>query len=125
MHATLYQASRRIPVLVTSLFRGELTKGWMDTPKDMVTEAEAMFAVVKADAYAEIVATKAKVAIAQSKVELAKAEAAVAVFGPERVFLNPDCGFATFADNPLASAEVAERKMEVIALAARALRAKY
>jgi 5-methyltetrahydropteroyltriglutamate--homocysteine methyltransferase len=56
---------------------------------------------------------------------LAKAEAAVAVFDPERVFLNPDCGFATFADNPLASAEVAERKMEVIALAARALRAKY
>ncbi len=56
---------------------------------------------------------------------VAKAEAAVAVFGPERVFLNPDCGFATFADNPLASAEVAGRKLEVIALAARALRAKY
>ncbi len=56
---------------------------------------------------------------------LAKAEAAVAVFGPERVFLNPDCGFATFADNPLASAEVAQRKLEVIGLAARALRAKY
>jgi len=53
------------------------------------------------------------------------AEAAVAVFGPERVWLNPDCGFATFADNPLASAEVAGRKLEVIALAARALRAKY
>ena len=64
-------------------------------------------------------------AVESTEQVLAKAEAAVAVFGPERVFLNPDCGFATFADNPLASAEVAERKLEVIALAARALRAKY
>ncbi|MEO2091645.1 MAG: 5-methyltetrahydropteroyltriglutamate--homocysteine methyltransferase, partial [Gemmataceae bacterium] len=54
-----------------------------------------------------------------------RAEAAVSLFGPDRVFLNPDCGFATFADNPLASAEVAERKLGAIALAARALRAKY
>jgi 5-methyltetrahydropteroyltriglutamate--homocysteine methyltransferase len=54
-----------------------------------------------------------------------RAEAAVSLFGPGRVFLNPDCGFATFADNPLASAEVAERKLGAIALAARALRAKY
>ena len=54
-----------------------------------------------------------------------RAETAVSLFGPDRVFLNPDCGFATFADNPLASAEVAERKLGAIALAARALRAKY
>ena len=64
-------------------------------------------------------------AVESAEEVVAKAEAAVAVFGPERVFLNPDCGFATFADNPLASAEVAGRKLEVIALAARALRAKY
>jgi 5-methyltetrahydropteroyltriglutamate--homocysteine methyltransferase len=56
---------------------------------------------------------------------LAKAEAAVRLFGPERVLLNPDCGFATFADNPLASAEVAEQKLAAIVAAARTLRGNY
>lgn len=56
---------------------------------------------------------------------VAKAEAAVGLLGPERVALNPDCGFATFADNPLASAEVAERKLGNIARAARILRERY
>ncbi len=32
-----------------------------------------------------------------------KARRAVDLFGPERVLLTPDCGFATFADNPVAS----------------------
>ena len=53
---------------------------------------------------------------------VAKAEAAIRVFGPERVLLNPDCGFATFADNPVSSAVVAERKLAAMAEAARALR---
>jgi len=56
---------------------------------------------------------------------VAQAEAAVAIFGPERVFLNPDCGFATFADNPLASAEVAEAKLTAIVQASRILREKH
>ncbi len=56
---------------------------------------------------------------------LTKAEAAISLFGPERVLLNPDCGFATFADNPLASAEVAERKLAAIVAAANALRTKF
>lgn len=56
---------------------------------------------------------------------LAKAEAAIRVFGPARVLLNPDCGFATFADNPLASADIAERKLQAIATAARTLRDRY
>ena len=47
------------------------------------------------------------------------------LLGPERVGLNPDCGFATFADNPLASAEVAERKLGNIAHAARLLRDRH
>ena len=54
-----------------------------------------------------------------------RAEEAVALLGPDRVFLNPDCGFATFADNPLASAEVAEGKLGAIVHAARLLRAKH
>jgi 5-methyltetrahydropteroyltriglutamate--homocysteine methyltransferase len=55
----------------------------------------------------------------------ARAEAAVAAFGPGRVLLTPDCGFATFADNPVASAAVAEEKLRVVAQVARGLREKY
>jgi 5-methyltetrahydropteroyltriglutamate--homocysteine methyltransferase len=54
-----------------------------------------------------------------------RAEAAVALFGPHRVLLNPDCGFATFADNPLASAQVAEAKLGAIAQAAEVVRRRH
>ncbi len=54
---------------------------------------------------------------------LAKAKKAVDLFGRERVLLNPDCGFATFADNPVASAAVAEGKLRAITDAAARLRA--
>lgn len=56
---------------------------------------------------------------------LARAEKAVSLFGAERVLVNPDCGFATFADNPLASSRLAEAKLKVIATAAARLRDKY
>ena len=56
---------------------------------------------------------------------VARADVAVALLGPERIFLSPDCGFATFADNPLASAQVAEMKLAAIAQAAHILRHKY
>jgi len=56
---------------------------------------------------------------------LVRAEAAIALFGVERVLLNPDCGFATFADNPLASSRIAEEKMKSIVGAAARLREKY
>ncbi len=55
---------------------------------------------------------------------LARAERAVEVFGPERVLLNPDCGFATFADNPVASAEIARGKLAVAVEVARVLRGR-
>ncbi|MBM3989785.1 MAG: 5-methyltetrahydropteroyltriglutamate--homocysteine methyltransferase [Planctomycetes bacterium] len=48
----------------------------------------------------------------------------VELLGPERVLLNPDCGFATFADNPLASSAIASRKLASIADASRTLRAR-
>ena len=51
----------------------------------------------------------------------ARAERAMKVFGPERLLLTPDCGFATFADNPVASADVAEKKLAAMARAARTL----
>jgi 5-methyltetrahydropteroyltriglutamate--homocysteine methyltransferase len=46
----------------------------------------------------------------------------VKVFGPERVLLTPDCGFATFADTPVASAGVAEAKLRAIVQAAEIVR---
>ncbi len=48
----------------------------------------------------------------------ARIEAAVNLFGRERVLLHPDCGFATFADNPICAAASAEAKLAVIARAA-------
>jgi len=56
---------------------------------------------------------------------LARAETAIALFGAERVLLNPDCGFATFADNPLASSQIAEGKLRSIVGASARLRNKY
>jgi len=56
---------------------------------------------------------------------LGRAERAVSLFGAQRVLLNPDCGFATFADNPIASAAVAVGKLRAIAEAARVLRKRH
>ena len=53
------------------------------------------------------------------------AEAAIRVLGPHRVLLNPDCGFATFADNPIASAEIATAKLAAISQAAAILRDRH
>ena len=36
------------------------------------------------------------------------------LFGRERVLLTPDCGFATFADNPVTSTSIAEAKLRSI-----------
>ena len=47
---------------------------------------------------------------------------AIDVLGKERVLLTPDCGFATFADNPVTAAATAEAKLAAIAEAARRVR---
>ena len=44
---------------------------------------------------------------------------ALDLFGAERLLLHPDCGFATFADNPICSADLAQAKLAAI-VAARA-----
>jgi len=49
------------------------------------------------------------------------ARRALQLFGRDRVLLNPDCGFATFADNPVNSASLAEAKLAHISAAARQL----
>ncbi|HTO45014.1 MAG TPA: 5-methyltetrahydropteroyltriglutamate--homocysteine methyltransferase [Burkholderiales bacterium] len=55
----------------------------------------------------------------------ARTERAIALFGLDRVLLNPDCGFATFADNPVTSAATAEGKLAVISAAARDVRDRH
>jgi 5-methyltetrahydropteroyltriglutamate--homocysteine methyltransferase len=54
-----------------------------------------------------------------------KALGAIEIFGCDRVLLNPDCGFATFADSPVNTAEISERKLANIARSATALRKTY
>jgi 5-methyltetrahydropteroyltriglutamate--homocysteine methyltransferase len=44
---------------------------------------------------------------------------------PERIFLNPDCGFGTFSSRPMNSVKVAIRKLEALVQAATVLRADY
>ena len=55
---------------------------------------------------------------------VAKAERAVNLFGADRIFLNPDCGFATFADNPVSSSHIAEAKLSALARAAELLKSQ-
>ncbi|WP_341988814.1 5-methyltetrahydropteroyltriglutamate--homocysteine methyltransferase [Azorhizobium sp. AG788] len=47
---------------------------------------------------------------------------AIDLFGRERVLLHPDCGFATFADNPICCTGPAQDKLAVIAAAVARLR---
>lgn len=49
------------------------------------------------------------------EVVAARARRAVNELGQERVLLNTDCGFATFADNPIVTAEVAEQQLGLLA----------
>jgi 5-methyltetrahydropteroyltriglutamate--homocysteine methyltransferase len=56
---------------------------------------------------------------------VARAATAINYFGVERVILNPDCGFATFADNPITPADVAEKKLISLVTAANRLRRRY
>jgi 5-methyltetrahydropteroyltriglutamate--homocysteine methyltransferase len=55
----------------------------------------------------------------ESKEEIGgKIRRAVDLFGAERLLLHPDCGFATFADNPICGFASAEEKLGAIAKAA-------
>jgi 5-methyltetrahydropteroyltriglutamate--homocysteine methyltransferase len=58
-------------------------------------------------------------AIAARVRELAK------FYDPEKIFLNPDCGFGTFAERNVNTAEIAQKKLAAIAEAAKQLRAEF
>lgn len=53
---------------------------------------------------------------------VARIRQAVNLFGADRVLLHPDCGFATFADNPICAAVPAETKLARIVEAVRLVR---
>ncbi|MDE2787205.1 MAG: cobalamin-independent methionine synthase II family protein [Chloroflexota bacterium] len=46
-------------------------------------------------------------------------------FDPDKIYLNPDCGFGTFAERNVNTHEMAARKMQAITNAAEILRAEY
>ena len=56
---------------------------------------------------------------------IARVEGALSYFAPDRIFLNPDCGFGCFANRCVNEEETAVRKLRNMAEAARRLRARY
>ncbi len=46
-------------------------------------------------------------------------------FEPEKIYLNPDCGFGTFAERCVNTAEVAYRKLQSVSKAAEMLRTEF
>lgn len=51
-----------------------------------------------------------------------RARQAADILGHDKVMLNPDCGFGTFADRPVSSAEIAAEKLRALVAAASILR---
>lgn len=56
---------------------------------------------------------------------VARVEQALRHLPPERIFLNPDCGFGTFSSRPMNTFEIARAKLVSMTRAAAALRARY
>lgn len=54
-----------------------------------------------------------------------KTEEALKFISKERIWLNPDCGFATFSNRPVSTFEIIEKKLEQLQIAKNALREKY
>ena len=55
----------------------------------------------------------------------AKVEEALNYLPKEKIWLNPDCGFATFSNRPVNIQNIIEKKLQVLHRAANALRNKY
>ncbi len=53
---------------------------------------------------------------------VARARHAARILSPERILLNPDCGFGTFADRPVATPASATAKLRRLVEAAQVLR---
>ena len=53
----------------------------------------------------------------------ASIEGALRLYPAKSIFLNPDCGFATFAERPMNQEAIAAAKLRAVVAAARTLRA--
>ena len=56
---------------------------------------------------------------------MARAEEALGYIDKERLFLNPDCGFATFANRPVSTLEIIDKKLAELETAVKELKEKY
>ena len=56
---------------------------------------------------------------------VAKVEEALKYFSPDKIYLNPDCGFGTFAERPMNTPQIAFEKLKTISTAAKQLRETY
>ena len=63
--------------------------------------------------------------VEEPEVVIGKVEEALSYFPPDKIYLNPDCGFGTFAERPMNTPEVAFRKLQTITTAAQKLRKTY
>ncbi len=84
---------------------------------------EAILDALPHDVRVGLGAVDQKVARVESADEICRRmEPRLARFGAARLLLVPDCGFATFGDNPIATPEIAEGKLGALARAAALLR---
>ena len=60
--------------------------------------------------------------IESSQSIIEKAEEALKFIPKERIWLNPDCGFATFSNRPVSTFEIIENKLEQLEISKKALR---
>jgi 5-methyltetrahydropteroyltriglutamate--homocysteine methyltransferase len=56
---------------------------------------------------------------------VARVKEVLKYFDPDKIYLNPDCGFGTFAERCVNTPEIAYRKLQAIAAAAALLRKEY
>lgn len=67
-----------------------------------------------------------RTATAESSQSIAeRVREALAYWSPDKIFLNPDCGFACFANRCVNDAEVAAAKLRSMVAAARLVRAEF
>lgn len=56
---------------------------------------------------------------------VSRVEEALQFLPPERIWLNPDCGFATFQQRPMSTEAIIKKKLNNMVKAAEILRKKY
>lgn len=89
--------------------------GEMEVFKEYANEKEIGFGVV--NPRTDELETPAQI--------VARVKEMLAYFDPDKLYLNPDCGFGTFAERNINTVEAAVRKMAVITEAAAELRKEY